>query len=178
MGSKKARNRHISPATPAPAHKGGLPWLAITIVVAALAGGWLFMMSQEDDPAASQTLATGPGGDNDGSAPGTATAVSGAQPVPADTSAPAARQSNIQEFPAELAGLPMPPLPYVPQMVPRPPELVKRAYVFAAQNPGVLSYVPCYCGCENDGHVSNVNCFVGSRAPNGAVESWDTHGMT
>ena len=24
----------------------------------------------------------------------------------------------------------------------------------------------------------NVDCFVGSRAPSGAVESWDTHGMT
>jgi hypothetical protein len=81
-------------------------------------------------------------------------------------------------MPENLDGLPMPPLPYVPQMVPRPVELVKRAYVFAAQNPGVLSYVPCYCGCENNGHISNVDCFVGSRAPNGAVESWDTHGMT
>ena len=178
MGSKKARNRHGSPANPAPAGKGGLPWLAISVVVVALAGGWLFMMSQEDDPAASQALATAPRGDSSSSAPGTATAVSDSQPAPADTSETAARQSNIQEFPTELEGLPMPPLPYVPQMVPRPPELVKRAYVFAAQNPGVLSYVPCYCGCENDGHVSNVNCFVGSRAPNGAVESWDTHGMT
>ncbi|MDA1093493.1 MAG: PCYCGC motif-containing lipoprotein [Acidobacteria bacterium] len=81
-------------------------------------------------------------------------------------------------MPDSLDGLPMPPLPYVPEMVPRPVELVKRAYVFAAQNPGVLGYVPCYCGCENNGHVSNVNCFVASRAPNGAVESWDTHGMT
>jgi hypothetical protein len=81
-------------------------------------------------------------------------------------------------MPDSLDGLAMPPLPYVPQMVPRPVDLVKQAYVFAAQNPGVLSYVPCYCGCENDGHVSNVDCFVGSRAPNGAVESWDTHGMT
>lgn len=178
MGSKKTRNRHGSPADPVPAGKGGLPWLAISVVVAALAGGWLFMMSQEDEPAVSQALATSPSGDGSNSAPGTATTASDTQPVPAGTSVAAARQSNIQEFPTELEGLPMPPLPYVPQMVPRPPELVKRAYVFAAQNPGVLSYVPCYCGCENDGHVSNVNCFVGSRAPNGAVESWDTHGMT
>lgn len=73
--------------------------------------------------------------------------------------------------------MPMPPLPYVSQMT-GSPELVKEAYVFAAQNPGVLEYVPCYCGCENDGHRSNVDCFVGSRASNGAVESWDTHGMT
>jgi len=178
MGSKKARNRRGSPATPAPAGKGGPPWLVIAIAVAVLAGGWLFIMSQEDDPVTSQALATGPDGDSSSSAPGTATAASDAQPLQAGTPAPTARPSNIQEFPTELEGLPMPPLPYVPQMVPRPPELVKRAYVFAAENPGVLSYVPCYCGCENDGHVSNVDCFVGSRAPNGAVESWDTHGMT
>ena len=74
--------------------------------------------------------------------------------------------------------LPMPPLPYGLQTA-GPPEQVRQAYVFAAQNPGVLRYVPCYCGCgETDGHTSNVDCFVGSRASNGAVESWDTHGMT
>ena len=178
MGSKKARERQISSAAPAPAGTGGPPWLIIAIVVAALAAGWLFMASQEPDPAVSQALDTGLGGDGNRSVPGTAATVSDAQPVPADTSAPTARQSNIQEFPTELEGLPMPPLPYVPQMVPRPPDLVRRAYVFAAQNPGVLGYVPCYCGCENDGHVSNVDCFVGSRAPTGAVASWDTHGMT
>ncbi len=73
--------------------------------------------------------------------------------------------------------LPMPPLPYTSQMS-GTPEQVRQAYVFAAQNPGVLGYVPCYCGCELDGHRSNVDCFVESRASNGAVQSWDTHGMT
>ena len=73
--------------------------------------------------------------------------------------------------------LPMPPLPYASQMS-GPPEHVRQAYIFAAQNPGVLEYVPCYCGCELDGHCSNVDRFVISRTANGAAESWDNHGMT
>ena len=61
----------------------------------------------------------------------------------------------------------MPPLPYVPQTA-GPADLMRQAYVFAARNPDVLEYVPCYCGCGNsDGHQSNVDCFVESRAPNG-----------
>ena len=72
----------------------------------------------------------------------------------------------------------MPPLPYVPQTA-GPADLMRQAYVFAARNPDVLEYVPCYCGCGNsDGHQSNVDCFVESRAPNGAVTEWDVHGMT
>ncbi len=75
--------------------------------------------------------------------------------------------------------LPMPPLPYVPQAAAGPPEQIREAYVFAAQNPHVLDYVPCFCGCgQSDGHVGNTDCFVGSRAPNGAVLTWDNHGMT
>ena len=71
----------------------------------------------------------------------------------------------------------MPPLPYASQMS-GPIEQVRQAYVFAAQNPGVLEYVPCYCGCELDGHRANVDCFVESRTPDGAVRAWDRHGMT
>ena len=72
----------------------------------------------------------------------------------------------------------MPPLPYVPQTA-GPADQMSQAYVFAARNPDVLEYVPCYCGCGmSDGHQSNVDCFVESRAPNGAVTEWDTHGMT
>ncbi|MBQ00356.1 MAG: hypothetical protein CL477_06700 [Acidobacteria bacterium] len=97
--------------------------------------------------------------------------------APGAASLAASAVSDTPFTPEGPNDLPMPPLPYVSQMT-GSPELVKEAYVFAAQNPGVLEYVPCYCGCENDGHRSNVDCFVGSRASNGAVESWDTHGMT
>lgn len=42
-----------------------------------------------------------------------------------------------------------------------PPEIVE-SYVFAAKHPEVLSYMPCYCGCERETppHDSNYDCFV------------------
>jgi hypothetical protein len=49
------------------------------------------------------------------------------------------------------------------------------AYEFAARHPEVIKYVPCYCGCERNGHGSNESCFVKSRDAQGAV-AWDAHG--
>lgn len=42
-----------------------------------------------------------------------------------------------------------------------PPEIVE-SYVFAARHPEVLSYMPCYCGCERETppHDSNYDCFI------------------
>ena len=78
----------------------------------------------------------------------------------------------------ELEDLPLPRLPYMGQTA-GPPELMEQAYIFAAKNPDVLDYVPCYCGCgQTDGHVGNTDCFVESRAPNGQVLEWASHGMT
>ena len=45
----------------------------------------------------------------------------------------------------------------------RPAEVVKAAYLFAAQHPEVLKYVPCFCGCERGGHRGNDDCFVSAR---------------
>lgn len=41
------------------------------------------------------------------------------------------------------------------------PEILE-AYLFAAKHPEVLTYMPCYCGCENPrtAHKSNYDCFV------------------
>lgn len=46
-------------------------------------------------------------------------------------------------------------------MAEAPPEVVE-AYVFAAKHRDVLSYMPCYCGCENPrfAHENNYDCFV------------------
>ena len=78
----------------------------------------------------------------------------------------------------DLDSLPLPPLPYMNQTA-GPPDMMRQAYVFAARNPDVLDYVPCYCGCgQTDGHVGNTDCFVDSRAPNGQVLEWAMHGMT
>lgn len=40
--------------------------------------------------------------------------------------------------------------------------VILEAYLFAAQHPEVLEYMPCYCGCEREGigHRSNYDCFI------------------
>lgn len=72
-----------------------------------------------------------------------------------------------------LSAAGLPPLPH--GRLARPPEAVKEAYVFAAQHPEVVRYVPCFCGCERQGHRSNLDCFVASRAANGEI-AWSAHG--
>lgn len=71
----------------------------------------------------------------------------------------------------------LPPLPYEPAPS-RPMDVVRAAYRFAAEHPEVLSYVPCYCGCEQAGHRGNEDCFVTARDANGDVTQWEPHGMT
>ena len=71
-----------------------------------------------------------------------------------------------------------PPLPLSPAPAARPADVVNAAYKFAAEHPEVLSYVPCYCGCEREGHRGNDDCFVTRRAANGDVTEWEPHGMT
>lgn len=44
---------------------------------------------------------------------------------------------------------------------------IRDAYLFAAQHPNELRYIPCYCGCAGSGHTSNAECFVKSRAADG-----------
>lgn len=70
----------------------------------------------------------------------------------------------------------LPPIPYESFQVPRPPELIKAVYEFAAYHPEVLNYVPCYCGCESIGHKANHSCFVKSRDAQGRVTAFDGHG--
>ena len=146
----------------------GAPWPFIAIAVAVVAGAGIFMASGSSDPAPSP----------DATGPTTQAPTTTPDGSPAGGPGPAA--SAVSNTPLTAEGpndLPMPPLPYTSQMS-GSAEQVRQAYIFAAQNPGVLGYVPCYCGCENEGHRSNVDCFVESRASNGAVQSWDAHGMT
>ena len=71
----------------------------------------------------------------------------------------------------------MPELQFPGYPTSRPQEVVRAAYRFAAEHPEVLSYVPCFCGCERSGHRGNEDCFVRERAVNGDVIAWDDHGM-
>ena len=70
-----------------------------------------------------------------------------------------------------------PPIPS-PGFVPsRPVEVVRSVYEFAGQHPEILKFVPCYCGCEANGHPHNESCFVKRRDAKGNVVEWDSHGF-
>jgi hypothetical protein len=96
-------------------------------------------------------------------------------PDPDRTEAPP-RASDALASPARYDG-PLPPLPFPGYEAPRPPEMVRAVYEFAARRPDVLQYVPCFCGCERSGHVGNDDCFVKSRDASGRPE-WDVHGYS
>ena len=93
-----------------------------------------------------------------------------AAPTPAAKVAPVTPQK-----PAPPGSLP--PLPRVSFTPPAPMPIVQQVYEFAAYHPEVLQYVPCYCGCESQGHRGNHECFIKSRAANGRVTEWDSHGL-
>ena len=71
----------------------------------------------------------------------------------------------------------LPPLPFQAYAPPRPMETVRAVYKFAAEHPEVLSYVPCFCGCERGGHKGNDDCFVKTRNAQGDVTEWEPHGL-
>lgn len=69
-----------------------------------------------------------------------------------------------------------PPLVATGYAAARPAGITRAVYDFASQHPEVLKYVPCYCGCEADGHPHNESCFVKARDGKGNVTQWDMHG--
>jgi hypothetical protein len=104
------------------------------------------------------------------------------QPDAAAAAQPAAPQVPV-EPPASATLGPhpqkhLPSLPFDPMPPARPMEVVRAVYTFAAEHPEVLSYVPCYCGCERSGHRGNEDCFVAARNAAGDVTEWEPHGMT
>ena len=74
-------------------------------------------------------------------------------------------------------GGPLPPMPGLAFEPARPLRVIEQVYEFAARHPDVLQYVPCYCGCEREGHNGSHDCFVTSRASSGRVIEWNTHGL-
>jgi len=49
-----------------------------------------------------------------------------------------------------------------------------RAYVQAVTYRDELQYIPCYCGCENVGHVSVADCYIADVADDGTIV-YDPH---
>ena len=94
----------------------------------------------------------------------------------ANPNAVAKAEANSKFGPRKQAALP--PIPFQPGYAPpRSAEVVTAAYQFAAEHPEILSYVPCFCGCERSGHQGNHDCFVKGRDANGDVIAWDEHGV-
>ena len=92
----------------------------------------------------------------------------------------AALTPTYAPLPADLKPHPqerLPPLELPAYQLQRAPEVIRAAYKFAAEHPEVLSYVPCFCGCERNGHRGNEDCFVRARDINGDVIEWEPHGM-
>ena len=97
-----------------------------------------------------------------------------------EAAARAPMSSVPQAPPQPLSFTVAPDLPPVPGNIytaARPAEIVKAAYLFAAQHPEVLQYMPCFCGCERGGHRGNDDCFVSARDAAGKPSQWEQHGM-
>lgn len=174
MASNKKRGKAIPPVSPPPSQPRPV-WYLLAGLVAV--GAALLLMFGGRGPAPSEPV-TGASTQTAQPAPSPppppdATPVPAAQPV--RSAAPTAAAAPPLPAPVPAKG-PLPPLPFVPYPPPRPIDVVRSVYEFAARHPEVLRYVPCYCGCENNGHVANDDCFVASRDAEGRV-SWDDHGF-
>jgi hypothetical protein len=63
----------------------------------------------------------------------------------------------------------------LPDYVLNSSEKVKETYLMAAKYPDVLAQVPCYCGCgTQDGHESNLQCYIDKMGSDKNVEEWDS----
>lgn len=64
----------------------------------------------------------------------------------------------------------------MPDYVQDAPPRVQEAYEFAVSHPEDLEHQPCYCGCGNMGHDSNLSCFVKEVKQNGEIV-YDNHAL-
>ena len=169
MGSKKNRLQPPLSSSPSPCRQptGGPPWVLIggVAALAVLAALALYPTSASETAATANPVAASAAVE---STPASTT------PEVTPASAPAAPQAASPKPPPDA---PLPPLPVIPNFVPRSAEVISDAYAFAARNPDVLEFVPCFCGCETAGHRGNADCFVRARNADGSVKTWETHGM-
>ncbi len=70
----------------------------------------------------------------------------------------------------------MMPLDQMPAEVRSAPMIVQTAYQFSAANPDIMKDIPCYCGCENIGHISNYDCYVADVDTRGKI-TFDNHAL-
>ena len=151
MGRKSSAKVTTPPSTPPPDKpRAKAPVMVAGLSVVALAVG-LFTFFTDSAPAEQQAAASA------------ASQFPDRGPIPAD----------LKPHPQKN----LPPLQFPAYPMARSPEVVRAAYKFAAEHPEVLSYVPCFCGCERSGHRGNEDCFVKARDVNGDVVEWEEHGI-
>lgn len=165
MGRKSsAKNRPNADAPEQRPARSGIKSVMLGVVVVGLLAGAAFVFMRGEDPAEAPTAATAKPGE-----PPMATATEPTPEIIAATAASAALGPHKQAT--------FPPVPYAAHPPPRPTDVVDAAYRFAGEHPEILSYIPCFCGCQHSGHKGNTDCFVRSRAANGDVIEWDEHGI-
>jgi hypothetical protein len=98
----------------------------------------------------------------DGNAPAMPTMGASATPVAAMPAA-APNDSGADPAAVEVAWAAR------PDYVRGAPASVQEAYRFALVRPDVVQWMPCYCGCAEMGHRSNLDCFLRARMSVGAV---------
>lgn len=79
-----------------------------------------------------------------------------------------AENGDLRELTASIETMPK----FLETLDPR----ITQAYQIAAKNRELLKWIPCYCGCaENGGHKNNYECFIHEENEDGTV-LWDDHG--
>ena len=68
------------------------------------------------------------------------------------------------------------PLSEMPVEIRQAPTTVQEAYRFAVANPDLISQFPCYCGCSEMGHMSNLDCYVQENHSDGTI-LFDDHAL-
>ena len=164
--SKPSRKSPPPQAPPAP-DRGKAPLIIGIVTIVALAVGAFVVIQNNSQPSASTEAAAGqPATAAPPSAPAQPAAVQTAatSPPPAEALKPHAQKQY-------------PPLSLPAYSLGRSQDVIRAAYQFAADHPEILSFVPCFCGCERSGHRGNEDCFVKARGANGDVTEWEPHGM-
>ncbi len=167
MGPKNRTQQPHAQQQPEPSSSP--PWVLIggVVAVAALA---LLLLYPTSSPEAPMDVA-----DNAASAPEPDAPAAAAEP---HTPEP---EPVVQVEPVEVRmpppDAPTPPYPFIPNMAPRPADMITEVYEFAGRRPDILEFVPCFCGCESAGHRANAHCFVQSRNEDGSVAAWEPHGL-
>ena len=175
MGRKSSsKGQNPTVAQPATSTKGLNPALIGAIVVAILCVGVFAFWPKNEAPAAASSPSSAVTA-TPTPTPAPTPEKKGAVPAPVTPAIEASTRTVAAMGPHKQSNLP--PVPFRGYAPPRPPEVVAAAFQFAAEHPEVLSYVPCFCGCEHGGHKGNHDCFVKSRATNGDVIEWEEHGV-